>query len=118
MERKLNRLYTILSVAFAGLILTNLGVSGVFMWQTKQVRQQLDQNRRAIARYRALEEPVVTDALSKLESYGLQNRDYQPILQKYAPLFPRFQQQAAAAAAKSAAPTPASLATPPKTGTR
>ncbi|MCX6903720.1 MAG: hypothetical protein NTW03_09640 [Verrucomicrobia bacterium] len=110
-DKNFAALYRMLTAVFAGLLLVNLGLWFLLSWQTKQVRAQLAQNRQAIARYHQVEEPVIKDMLNKLESFGLQNRDYQPLLQKYPGLFPRFQTTGAGAGLK----TPAFPATSPST---
>lgn len=109
LEAQLDLLYKVLFVAFAAVIVTNVAVTGVFIWQTKLVRQELDRNRRALAQYQRVQEPMVKDLISKLESYGLQNRDFQPLLQKYPVLFPRFADAGSAAPSKTPAPAPASV---------
>jgi hypothetical protein len=109
-------LYPMLSLALAGLVALSLGVTFVTWYQTRQVRRQLEQSRQAIAQYQRVEEPLVNDLLSKLEGFGLQNRDYLPILQKYAFLFPRIPQPASATPTKaqaiSAAPAKTQIAPP------
>ena len=106
-------IYRMLTAVFAGLLLVNLGLWFLLSWQTRQVRAQLAQNRQAIARYHQVEEPVVKEVLNKLESFGLQNRDYQPLLQKYPGLFPRFQPTGAGAAPRTSASPAASPSTQP-----
>ena len=88
LEKHLDSLYTIICVIIVGLILTNLAVIGVFLWETKQVRQHLDQQRKILARFQRVEEPVVKDVLIKLSSYGQQDREFQAILQRYPGLLP------------------------------
>jgi hypothetical protein len=83
-------LYTLLSVGFAGVIMVNMGLCLLLVWQTRNIRNQLARDRQSIARFQRLEEPLVKDILGKLEAFGLQHRDYQLVLQKYGPLFPRF----------------------------
>jgi hypothetical protein len=91
MDRKLGGLCFTLTLAFAGLLLANLGFSVLLIWQTRLVRQQLAQGSQTLLHYQKTEEPLVRDLLSKLEGFGLQNRDYEPILKKHAVLFPRLQ---------------------------
>ncbi len=90
-DPRFHLLYKVLSAAFAGMILDNLGLCVLLIWQTKLVRAQLTQSRQLIRRSQRLEEPLVKDILSKLDGYALANRDFVPILQKYPGLFPRFQ---------------------------
>jgi hypothetical protein len=109
-DKRFALVYLLLCGAFAGLVLVNFGLCLLLVYQTKLVRSQLAQNRQAISRYQRIEEPVVKDILNKLEGFGLQNRDYQPILQKYSLLFPRFQQ---GAMSPSGPPPSSSLAPAP-----
>ncbi|MBI5384558.1 MAG: hypothetical protein HZA90_07695 [Verrucomicrobia bacterium] len=106
-DSKSKLLYVLLCLLFAGLILTDLGVFGAFYWQTRQVRRRLDQFRQAITKHQHVEQPIIDDVTSKLEAYAIQNKDFQPIAQRYAPLFPRLQPQPPAAPTKAPATAPA-----------
>ena len=89
-EARFRGLCLMLSAAFGGVLLLTAGLSVMLIWQTRLVRAQLTQSRQSISRFEKYDEPLMREITSKLESYGLQNRDYQPILQKYAVFFPRF----------------------------
>ena len=86
-ESKLDTFHSVLCVTIVALILTNLAVVGVFLWETKQVRQRLEQSRQLLARYHRLEEPLVKDVLTKLAGYSQQDHDFQAVLHKYPNLF-------------------------------
>lgn len=107
-QAQLKPLYFMLCLAFAGLLLANLGVTGLFWWQTRLVRQQLDQNRKALAKYERVDEPRLKEVLNKLEAYGQQDAEYQPLLKKYQFLFPRLQQMNAAPLSGMPIPGPTS----------
>lgn len=116
-EGQLNRVYIVLALASAAVIISTIGLAFLLWYQTRIVRMQLAQNRHAIARYQRLEEPMINDVLSKLEHHSTQNRDYLNLIQKYTLLFPHLAQQPAKAAGASTAPgIPATV--PPKPGGR
>jgi hypothetical protein len=91
-DKRFGFLFAVLSLAFAGMILANACFCVLLVWHTRILRAQLAQGRQTISRYHKLEEPIVRDLISKLDGYGLQNRDFEPILRKHAVLFPRLQQ--------------------------
>ena len=113
-ESKLDTLYSVLCVTIVGLILTNLAVIGVFLWETKQVRQRLDQSRQLLGRYQRLEEPLVKDVLTKLVGYSQQDHEFQAVLHKYPGLFGSAPPVGAGAAGKTPALAPSAPTAPPK----
>ena len=100
----LNVFYGVLCVALTGMLHLSAGFSFLIWWQTRQVRQQVDQGKQALARYERIEMPMIKDVVTKLEAYGQQNRDFQPILQKYAYFFPKYKPQPAGTAPKTSVP--------------
>jgi hypothetical protein len=102
-EIKLKPLYLMLAAGLAAVVLISLGLSGLLIWQSRLVHVQLTQGRQTIANYQRADEPLIKDILGKLASFAQQNRDYQPVLQKYPVFFPRAQQTGPAPASKTPA---------------
>lgn len=110
LEARLKFHYLLLCVAMIAGILVCGGVSFFLWWHTTRlVRPQLEQSRRAVANYHRVEEPLIKDIISKLDGYGLQNREFTNILQRYPALFPRYQRGPAAAAAPAVVPATSAL---------
>ena len=93
-EHKFESLYRVLALAFVGVIVANVGLSFLLIWQTRITRGQLESSRQAISRFQRLEEPLVKEVVTKLDAFGLQYQDYQAVLRKYPGLFPRYQNEA------------------------
>jgi hypothetical protein len=105
-DSRFRLLCNLLATAFAGVILVNTALTFHFWYQTKLVRAQLAHRQEMLWNYQRFEAPVLRDLLAQLEGYSQQNRDYQPIAQKYSMLFRYFQTAATNAAPRVILPAP------------
>ncbi len=92
-------LRTLLMLGLTALAVFAFGISLYIYPQMVVARRQLEENRRVLSNYDRVSKPLMTDFLSKLQSYAATNADFQPILKRYLPA-----EQPVATSAPAAAP--------------